>query len=74
MSGYMPCPQTNYLLRIFLVKSGWFKDEDIKRKHIFVNFVPHQYLKVKIGDRWIDVDVGEKQRGLPLGRHLKYFG
>jgi len=63
-----------YLLRIFLITSGWFKEEDIRRKHLFVNFVPHQYLQVKVNGEWIDIDVGEKRRGLPLGRHLKYFG
>lgn len=74
MNGYMPCTVNNYLLKIFLVKSGWFKEEDIRRQHVFVNFVPHQYLQVKINDKWLDVDVGEKQRALPIGKHLRYFG
>ncbi len=74
MNGYMPCTQSNFLLRIFLVKSGYFKNGDINRKHVFVNFVPHQYLQVKVGNKWVDVDVGEKQRGMPIGKHLKYFG
>ena len=74
MNGYIPCTINNYLLKIFLVKSGWFGEEDIRRQHVFVNFIPHQYLKVKVGDKWLDVDVGEKQRGLPIGKHLKYFG
>lgn len=72
--GYAPCTISNYILKIFLVKSGWFKEEDIKRRQIFFNFILHQYLQVKINDKWLDVDVGEKQRGLPIGRHLKYFG
>lgn len=42
--GYLPCTVNNYLLKIFLVKSGWFKEADIKRRHAFVNFVIHQYL------------------------------
>ncbi len=74
MNGYMPCPQTNYLVRIFLIRSGWFKDEDIRKRYIFVNFVPHQYLQVRVNGQWIDLDVGEKRRGFPLGKHLKYFG
>ncbi|MDD5291046.1 MAG: hypothetical protein PHZ04_02920 [Patescibacteria group bacterium] len=73
-TGFIPCNQSNFLLRIFLVKSGWFKDEKIRRKHFFVNFVPHQYLQVKLENKWLDVDVGEKYRGMPIGRHLKYFG
>jgi hypothetical protein len=74
LEGYIPCTMNNYLLKIFLVRSGWFKEADIRRSHVFVNFVPHQYLQVNINDKWLDVDVGEKQRGLPIGRHLKYFG
>lgn len=74
LEGYIPCTMSNYLLKIFLVKSGWFKEGDLRRRHVFVNFIIHQYLQVKLGDNWLNVDVGEKQRGLPLGRHLKYFG
>jgi len=74
MKGFMPCTQSSFLLRIFLIRGGFFREEDIKRKHEFVNFILHQYLQVKIGNKWIDVDVGEKQGGMPLGKHLKYFG
>jgi len=74
LPGYMPCTQSNCLMKIFLVRSGFFKESDIKTRHVFVNFVPHQYLKVRIGSEWFDIDVGEKQRGMPIGKHLKYFG
>lgn len=74
MSGYMPCPQTCYLMRMFLIKSGWFSEKDIKIKYVFVNFVPHQYLKVLVDGQWLSVDVGENKRGMPLGKHLKWFG
>jgi len=73
-SGYLPCSQSNYIMKIFLTRSGFFRASDIKTKHVFVNFVPHQYLRLKINKQWIDIDVGEKQRGLPIGRHLKFFG
>lgn len=72
--GYIPCHQSNLLLKIFLVRSGFFKDEEIKRKHTVLNFCLHQYLLVRVNDKWVDVDVGEKQRGMPIGRHMKYFG
>lgn len=74
MSGYVPCTVSSYLLKIFLIKSGFFKEADIRRRHVFVNFIWHQYLQVKVGGKWINIDVGEKQRGLPLGKHLKWFG
>jgi hypothetical protein len=73
-AGFIPCNQSNFLMRIFLVRSGFFKDEEIRRRHVFVNFVPHQYLQVKLDNKWLDVDVGEKYRGMPIGKHLKYFG
>lgn len=73
-TGFIPCNQSNFLMRIFLIKSGWFKDEEIRRRQVFLNFVPHQYLQVKVDGEWLDVDVGEKYRGMPIGRHLKYFG
>jgi len=74
MSGYIPCTQSSYILRIFLIKSGFFREEEIKRKHFFVNFIVHQYLQVKVNGEWVDVDVGEKQNGMKIGNHLKYFG
>lgn len=73
MNGYIPCTQSNFVLRIFLVKSGFFKDEEVRRKHIFVNFIIHQYLEVKLDDKWTSVDVGEKHNGMPIGKHLNYF-
>lgn len=72
--GYVPCTQSNYLLKIFLIKSELFNGNQIRRKHNMVNFCLHQYLQVKVIDRWFDVDVGEKQRGMPIGKHLKWFG
>jgi hypothetical protein len=73
-NGFIPCNQSNFLLRIFLVKSEFFREDDIRRRHVFVNFVPHQYLQIRFNNEWIDVDVGEKYRGMPIGEHLKYFG
>jgi hypothetical protein len=72
--GFLPCTINNYLLRIFLVRSGWFKKRDIRRQHVFFNFIIHQYLRVRVSGRWLDVDVSEKQRGVPLGKHIKFFG
>jgi hypothetical protein len=72
--GYIPCTLSNYILKIFLVKSGLFKESEIRRRHVFANFVPHQYLQIKIGGRWMAVDVGERKRGLKIGEHLWGFG
>jgi len=74
MQGYLPCTVSSFLLKIFLVRSGWFKETDIRRRHVFMNFVIHQYLQVKLGSKWLDVDVGEKYWGMSLGQHAEWFG
>ncbi len=50
--GYMHCTSMNYLLRVMIVKSNLFIDEDIKNK--LTNswyLVPHQYLEIKISNK-----------------------
>ena len=74
MKGYIPCTQSSFLMRIFLIKSGFFKEEEVRKRHPFFDFNTHQYLQVNLGGKWIDIDVGEKQRGMQIGKHLKYFG
>ena len=74
MSGYIPCTQSSYLMRIFLVESGYFKNSEIRKQFVFTNLILHQYLEVNIDGKWVPVDVGEKQRGLPIGKYLKRFG
>jgi uncharacterized protein YggE len=57
------------------LKTFGIKSEDIKIKHTFANFVPHQYLQVKVAGVWIDVDpAGVGIRKKPLGTHLSWFG
>jgi len=73
IQGFLHCTQLNFLLRLFLVKSGFFKEEDIRRKHVLVNFFIHQYLQVKVNGKWLDVDVFEYSNDLKIGQHLKTF-
>jgi len=72
--GFAHCTQLCYIMKIFLIKSGFFSPSDIKTKHTFVNLCIHQYLQVKIDKNWIDVDVGEKSNNMTIGNHLKWFG
>ena len=71
--GFIQCTQSSFVLRIFLIKSDLFKEGEVKRVHQFTNFVPHQYLNVEIDNKWVAVDVGEADRGMPIGKHLGYF-
>jgi len=72
-SGFMHCTQLNFLMRLFLVKSDFFPEEEMRLRHTFVNFFIHQYLEVKLDDKWVAVDVFEYSDGLKIGQHLKAF-
>jgi len=72
-TGFMHCTQLNFVLRLFLVNSGFFKEEDIKVEHVFLNFFIHQYLQVKVNNHWLDVDIFGYSDGLKIGQHLKIF-
>lgn len=71
--GYTPCNTLNYLLRIFLIKSGYFKEEGIIVKHTFFNFNIHQYLKIKADKNWINVDPAGKAMGVEFGDYASLF-
>lgn len=72
---FLYCFQVNYLLRLFLVKSKWFKDEDIKLKFSFVYYIiPHQYLRIKVADnQYMNVDPWGYDCGVKLGDYLYGF-
>jgi hypothetical protein len=71
--GFISCMQMNYLLKILLVKSGFFKEEDIKLPWVLLltwrTFIhPHQYARVKINDnKYINVDIWAKFCGIEFG-------
>lgn len=71
--GFMHCTQLNFLLCLFLINSGFFKEEDIRLKHVFVNFFIHQYAQVHLNNKWVDVDIFDYSNGLKIGEHLKTF-
>lgn len=72
---FLYCTSIDYLAAALLVNSKYFKSEDIKVRHTFVNFFIHQYIQVRVGDKWIDFDpAGTGIRGRPLGTHLAGFG
>lgn len=72
--GFLPCTSMNYLIRLILVKSGRFQDEDIQVRVIPLNFFIHQYLKIRVGDTWIDVDPWSAFLRVPLGEKSAIFG
>ena len=72
--GFLPCTGQNYILRTFLVRSGRFQESDIEVKTVPLNLFIHQYLRVKIGDTFIDVDPWSHFLGVPLGKKSAIIG
>ncbi|MBL8029824.1 MAG: hypothetical protein JNN11_01100 [Candidatus Doudnabacteria bacterium] len=72
---FVYCNAINYVAYVMLVQSKYFKPDDIKVRHVFLNFVPHQYLQVKLEGKWLDFDpAGSGIRGGSLGTHASFFG
>ena len=73
-NGYIQCHVMNYVLRIMLVKSGWFSDKDIELKRTLVWYIsPHQYLRVRVGRKFINVDAHVAAFGVPFGEYAHGF-
>lgn len=74
-SGFLHCSHLNYLLRITLVKSGFFKDEDIQLKWTQIWYIsPHQYLRVKLDDeKYVNIDVWAHVYGIKFGDYAHGF-
>ena len=70
VEGYLPCTLQNYLMRIFLVRSGLFKEDDIRLRVTFIILNIHQYLQARIDGEWVDVDVWGAYRGVKVGKHV----
>lgn len=69
--GFLHCHHMNYLLRLLLVKSGWFTNEVVQTcwTQIWL-FSPHQYLKVSLDDgRTLEVDPWGRDYGILFGSH-----
>ncbi|MFA5990972.1 MAG: hypothetical protein WC794_01850 [Candidatus Doudnabacteria bacterium] len=73
--GFLYCNTINFVGFNMLVNSKFFTASDIKVKYVFLNFVLHQYLQVKVGESWIDFDpAGSGIRNGLLGAHASLFG
>lgn len=72
---FVYCTAINFVIFSMLANSKFFLAEDVRVRHVFANFVLHQYLQVKVGEKWVDLDpAGAGVRGEPLGSHLSWFG
>jgi hypothetical protein len=65
--GFIPCHTFSHMTRLFLIKSKLFRERDIKIKHTFFQFSIHQYLEVRIKNKWHKVDGWAKNIGIKFG-------
>jgi hypothetical protein len=73
--SFAHCNHLNFLAYGILANSKFFKEDDIILKYVPLNFVLHQYLKVRINGEWVDFDpAGAGIRGKPVGTHQSFFG
>ena len=74
-NGFVHCNTMNFMANTLISNSKFFQPEDVRVRHVFLNFVPHQYLQVKLGEKWLDFDpAGAGIRNRPLGVHASLFG
>lgn len=74
-NGFLHCTQMNYLLRVLLIKSEWFTENEIKLGYSFVWFVSiHQYLIVSVNGKEIALDPWNYYYGYPMGTYAHGFG
>ena len=68
--GFLHCTNQNYLIRILLVRSGKFSEKDIELKLTHIWGSPHQYLRINLGNKTMDIDCWAKTFGVPYGQHM----
>jgi len=70
----MHCTNINRILKSLLIGSGLFREEDIRIKWTLIWYVsPHQHVQVRIGDRWINVDIWAHAYGIEFGDYTHGF-
>ena len=73
-NGFMHCTNINYLMKILLIKSGMFEDNDIRLRWTLVWYVsPHQYIQVKVNSAWINIDIWASSYGIKFGDYAHGF-
>jgi len=73
-AGFMHCNNINRILKSILIESGFFKKEDIKTRWTLIWYVsPHQYAQVRIGGKWIDIDIWAHVYGIKFGDYAHGF-
>jgi hypothetical protein len=73
-SGFLHCTNINKILEHLLISSGHFKKSDIKKRWTLIWYLsPHQFLQIKVGEEWVNVDVWAANFGVPFGKYAHGF-
>lgn len=74
-TNFLHCTHMNWILKILLVGSGWFKEADVREQWSLVwHMSPHQYLRVRMNDeRSIAVDPWARTYRVPFGDYAHGF-
>lgn len=73
-SGFLHCTSISLVFKKLLLESGFFKEDEIRTRWTLIWYVsPHQYLQVKIGDEWINVDAWANVYGIEFGDYAHGF-
>ncbi len=74
INGFLHCTSINYLVSYILLKTGLFSEEDIRTKWTLIWFFsPHQYLQVKLNDKFINIDIWAYIYGVKYGDYAHGF-
>jgi hypothetical protein len=73
-SGYAHCTSINFILYALLANSKFFTPGDIRLRHTIFNLMIHQYLRVRVGKDWLDVEPSLVFLNLPVGQRPGFFG
>jgi len=72
--GFLHCTNINKVMKYLLVKSGHFKNSEIKKKWTIIVISPHQYLQINLDGQKVNVDVWGKKLGIKFGKYAHgYF-
>lgn len=72
--GYAHCHTINYVFYTLLARSKYFTPDDIRFRHKLFNFMIHQYLRVRVNGKWLDVDPSLVFLKFGIGSHAGFFG
>ena len=74
-SGFLHCTNMNYLMRTLLIKSSFFKEEDIDVKFSLIWYISlHQHLRVRINmNKFTHVDLWGQVYGTKFGDYSQGF-